>query len=454
MSTNAMPAITLEQPPVTAPARPTAVARFAATLRTLGARRRIWQEGLSVLSEQALQSVTTLVTAVLLARAVGPEQYGAYVLGMSLVFFTEVLQRSCLAIPYTVFSQNRDPATRNTYLTHTLAQHVILSLAAAGVLLGLSVMLTPRTAWAAFLPAFALLVVGRNLAVMCRSVTLAHMRMRALLIAGLTSNGLVLLSLGLFYATGLLSVRLACYVLAAGAVLFSILALGARWTMLRFAPAQFTSDAAANWRYGRWILLSTLANAAGTNILPWLTLLWWDARIVATVGALTTIACLMRPAMQALLAYLTPKLARHIVAAGNTSARRATLALTALLAVAAVFYTATFAFFGNRLLDWFYAGKYGHAALPLTLFAAAIGLRAVNLPPRALLAAEHRPKMLSIASAVASAACLITALCLVPRWAATGVALAFLIHSAAALAIGLWATTFAIGPKTNEGPTA
>ena len=86
------------------------------------------RQALVVLFDQGGYSIATFLTGTLVARAAAKTEYATFVLGLTLVFFSGLIQRSLVAIPFSVLSQPLTERQRASYLGNSFVQHISLSI--------------------------------------------------------------------------------------------------------------------------------------------------------------------------------------------------------------------------------------------------------------------------------------------------------------------------------------
>jgi O-antigen/teichoic acid export membrane protein len=397
-------------------------------------------ECLAVLADQSGYSAVAFLAGLLLARVCTKTEYGFFVLGMSIVFTGEVILLSLIAIPFTVLCHGRSPEDRRIYAIHCLIQQGVLSLATIalfglihGVALGMGFP-AELTRWMLGFSVAAGLI---HLRAFARSVLLAEIRVWRNLAAGLAMNLLIALALLALYAYGRLSIVSATAILACGAAAFALITLGFDPAPPPIRPGRFLDDCRANWNYGKWILLANGINLMGIRIFPWLTLLWWDPQTVATVGVLSTLACAIRPAVQAGMSYLIPSLAQQARLLGRSHAISQGLTAAGIAAGLGLLFTVGMGLFGDALTRLLYTDQYEGHRFSLFLISAAMALKAVDVPLRAALTAVQNPRFLSYSPIVATLLAVGCAVFLIPQFGVAGVAASILIHSLGYMAVDL-----------------
>jgi hypothetical protein len=96
-------------------------------------------QGLTVLADQGGYSLTTLTCGLLLARSCSAAEYGIFVLGMSLVYMTKVIQRSLTTMPLSVFYPPLEAERKPSYLLHIMLLFWIVACGIIGVLFGVGI---------------------------------------------------------------------------------------------------------------------------------------------------------------------------------------------------------------------------------------------------------------------------------------------------------------------------
>ena len=393
-------------------------------------------QGSVVLLDQVGYSAVTFIIATLVARACTKPEYGSYVLGLTLVFFCGVVQHSLVDVPFAVLSQKLTGRRHATYLGSTFLQHLCLGLLIAFCFTaawGVSRLFNQTGEVIDLLLPLAAVAVGIHFKTFMRSILLAKLRPWTSLAMGMVINTITVGGVVTLYAADYLTASTACLVTAFGSVVPATLVLLMQRRSLCIRRSKISSDFAKNWRYGKWIFAATGANVGGIRLLPWLTLLWCGREIVATVGVITMAACIIRPAIEAFVGYLTPKLANYAQSSGITSTRKKVILLVKLASIIGGFYVVFMFLFGDHLVGILYTARYQGYAVALTIIAAAISFKAVEVPIRAFLMAMNQPKTVYHSSIGASLVTLVTAIVVIPRFGVVGAALATMIHHLASL---------------------
>lgn len=383
------------------------------------------RRGCLVLADQCGYSLISFVLGILLARACSRDLYGLFVLGMTFVFFSKVVQRSLVSVPFSVFYSRCPADEQKTYLRNTALQHflvtaLLVALIALGA--GLSRLGGVSSGFGGLLPCFLLLIGCSLSADFVRTVLITRFQVLTCLLISAAMQILMLTLLVGLYSLGVLNVDAACLILGLGYAAFAL--AGASRIKLPGRPSsrRFSEDARRNIEQGRWILSGTMVNYAGLGALPWITLLWWDRQVVATAGVLMTLTGILHPLLEAMVHYLTPTLSAMLQTRDGRQVKSRLGLVLGGLALMGLGLTVCMYSFGDFLICRIYGSAYGGYPWALTLFAAAACLRILNAPLRALITALEQSQFLVKSSSAATVLSLFSAVFLIPAYAVTGIA--------------------------------
>ena len=80
-----------------------------------------------MLADQCGYSLISFVMGILLARACTKDAYGTFVLAMTLVFFSKVVQRSLVTVPFSVLYPRCQIEEQRRYFSHSVMQHFLVT---------------------------------------------------------------------------------------------------------------------------------------------------------------------------------------------------------------------------------------------------------------------------------------------------------------------------------------
>jgi O-antigen/teichoic acid export membrane protein len=206
--------------------------------------------------------------------------------------------------------------------------------------------------------------------------------------------------------------------------------------------------ARANWRFGRWLLLESLAYTASTQIYLYLTALWVGT---AAAGALSAVSILVN-AINVLLigvtAHATPVARQRLVERGYDAWRRWLWQIGLGLTGAAALFAIVISAIAEPLLSFVYRPEYAAYAPIVPILAGAVTVRAANLTLIAAFRTAELPRIGFAARLISALVTLALAYPLVSRWSIAGAAGGMLFTQLVWLAVYL--TCIARGALTTD----
>lgn len=386
------------------------------------------RDSLLAVLDQGLYSACNFAAAVMISRFCGVAQYGAYVLGFSVLVICQMIGRSLVSVPMTIRYASLDRQLRRSYLGNAIAQQIAVSSILAAVPLtaaAIARLLQPGGALPGVLAAVAVVVAAWLMLDFLRTACMVRLAVRASVALSAAANGTMLVALLLAGRLGVLSAPSA-YLLMAGSA-----AGPALWVILRhrreaqLAPSMLWPHWQDNWNLGKWTLAATVVNNLGIRMLPWLVLAWYGNLEVALFGVQMTVAGLVNPAVTGMAVYLTPRLGTSAASAGLAHAAQEARRLSRAAAVMALAYVAFMAACGDRLVGVFFTRTYEGHGLSLLILAAAVGLEAMYVPTRSMLRVMSRTRDEFLASLASLISTGVIAAILIPPLGVPGAAIAY-----------------------------
>src|ERR1017187_9298154 len=300
--------------------------------------------GVLASTDQALISGSNFVLSILLARCLGQQQYGVYVLAMSVFLFATGFHNSLILEPMSVFGG----ASHRPHLAAYIGQMIKIHLFATLVLAALLICATPAlTALGGPFGAGALC--GMALAfpsvllfwLLRRSAYLQHQYAPAV-IAALVFNVVSLASLAICQQLGILSPFFAFGVQSLGAL------AAAAFLMRQLRPEfqmeepalRFGALAAEHWSYGRWACAATIVYWLSGEAYYFLISVFLRIEDVAGLRALQNITLPFPHFVTAMGLLFLPRVSSAFSDRGAAGVRQMVGGVTALFAIGAAAYLA------------------------------------------------------------------------------------------------------------------
>jgi len=278
-----------------------------------------------VLADQATVSCGNFATAILIGRAIGSAQFGAYGLLMEVYLFFNSLQSALVVYPLTLRGAVLDKAglqrLASVCLVLTLFLCVPLSLAMAGttVIFHQSGILL----WVC-----SAMVLGQIQETLRRTL-LAHLQFRDAIPGDAISYLLQAAILFVLMRSGHLNLATAFVTMAATSAMAAVvqafqIGLG------KIARHHLPGIVADFWHVGRWILYSNLALIVASLGYNWTLALRWDTTQVAYLLVIVTPMKVVNPLIAAVAGVIVPSVSRVHHHAGLHPAKLAGLRYAAL----------------------------------------------------------------------------------------------------------------------------
>jgi O-antigen/teichoic acid export membrane protein len=341
------------------------------------------QQGAGVVFDQGLYSLTNFATGVLLARSLMKEEYGIYVLALSLIISIMGIQRAVITVPYTVYSQKHREGEFNTYTGSVFIHQIILLIIAVAFSLLFSQYFFLREGAAHnavfILITFALAATGVLLRDFVRSYLLAQLAVRQSVIMGVSVNIIQLLILATLYVKDRLTIHNAFLIIGGCSVLPSLYFF-LKNSQIRVKATQILNDFRTNLKLGKWILGSTIISTLASQAYPWLLVFFADKSSVAILGVSLSLANILGPLIQGMHTFLLPKMVKGKQEEGVKSVFRTTHKAMIILASLFGIWLICGILFGRSLLELIYTDKYSDYSIVLILLIINSLIAGISIP--------------------------------------------------------------------------
>jgi len=388
------------------------VANLSGTPADLKFKSRSWlQKAFLAVLDQGLISGSNFVLAILLARWLGAEQYGAYALSFAIFVLCSFLQQGLFLEPMSVFGPSVYRDSQRQYVgTLVWLQGTI-----AGVALALS-----AVAVATFLRydtgVFRMALLGMAFSAPC--VLLYWFARRAFYLQlqpGRAVGGALLycalLSTVVWFLarSGRLSAFTAFLAMGIAALLTSVRQL---W---QIRPVIFTKKrkselievATRHWHYGRWAILGSMFIWIPWNVYYPIVGHFSGLAEVANLRALLNLALPVAQTLSAFSLLFLPHASHASHQENWDGAKGLALRITSFFALGTAVYWLPVCFFRAPLLQFLYAGHYSQVIRLVPCIALSSFLTGVALGPTIALRAMRSPATVSYIYLISSAVALV-----------------------------------------------
>ncbi len=319
------------------------------------------RSGWTALLNQGVVSVSNFLTGVIIGRSCSKEEFGLYMLGLSLVLAVTDLQMSLVSTPYMVYSPRFRGCELGLYagscLIHQFALSAVVTLGLSAWGLALFLGFGPpglaRVVWA--LAATVGFIMFKEFA---RRVCFAGLHMETALLLDFCVALMQVTGLMLLYRLGILSASRAFW-----AIGFACGIAGAAWLFLNrraFMPrvSRALSDLGHNWKFGKWIFASGIVWTISVSIYPWFLTAFHGAASAGVWAACLGVVALANVPLMGMQNFLGPKTANIYAQGGAAALYRFVFKSSLLLLIGMAVLCGALLTSGDFLLGLFYGGKY------------------------------------------------------------------------------------------------
>ena len=379
-----------------------------------------------IVLDQSFCSITNFLSNILIVRSCSKVDFGYFTLGMTIVLFIEVIQRSLITIPFAVLSRKDTDNEKALNFGSIFTQHITISfLTCLGFLMSAIFIGTPQDLRKIL---FSLSIASSSLLLkdFTRNAFLAKLDVRTVIRLGIVINSVSLSCLFLAYSTGGLSAARAYYIIAAcsGLPAFGLIVL--KRNQIRTQRRRLLNDLRRNIVFGKWTFGSVVMNALGLRAIPWLLLFCFGSGEVAVLAVILSLAGFINPIINGTASYLMPKLCNVDAEKGIVPALNMSNRVFELILIIALCYTIFIALFGEFFVSFLYTSRYSGFKVPLVITSFAVALNAINIPARAILRVAEHPEFEFYGSSIAAISALTFGALLIPNYAILGASLTYM----------------------------
>lgn len=357
-------------------------------------------QGALVIGDQGLLSLTTFLTGALLARSTTADEYGFYVLGLSILTLAQSFQYALTNLPITIRLPRSSEDDRIGIIGSALLFTVLMGLAFTSIPLAMQILQTwtaePPQAYSALLIPLAVATLPYITRYHLRGSLLALLKVKASLAVSIIGSTLHLAALFILFTSDNLDLTSAFYLITGANIFVSACILLSREYRISIRPERIREDIRENWRLGKWLLVNVFGFFGSSQVYPWLILLFIDAGAVAAFGACLATASLLSPLLNGLSAFVLPKMS-HGIKDGNRATllrmlRQSMLGLSALYGV----WLLVGLLWGENILRLFFGDAYSVHTQLFALLLLKTVIESVGSPLTSALQAIEKPAIVTI----------------------------------------------------------
>ncbi len=384
--------------------------------------------GAWALFDNTLISGTNFLTALLMARAVAPSQFGVFMMAYAGLWLLQNIQRVLIAEPMSVLIAKTDGDEYRSYVSGTAFAQAGFALIVGGGLV-IAAFVSPVES---LLLAMALAAVFWQLQEFVRRVFYARLQVAAAATNDVVSYGGQAAAMTGLYLSGELSPVTALLAIAATSAVAA--AIGG-WQVRRDIIAMpgvrgAWKSMTRNWEFGRWLLGAQLLREVSDRLYTVLLVLFAGPAGVGAFVAAGTLARITNSMVNALETLLPPVASRLLRQESRLDMEKVLRWATFIGGAAQVVFVALILIFAEGILRVTYGDRYAEFASVLRIMSIAFFLRFLALPLRTGLRSVEETQALFLVGAASAVFFVTGGALLAAIGGVTGAALAVLIkHS-------------------------
>jgi O-antigen/teichoic acid export membrane protein len=390
------------------------------------------------LIDQLVVSAANFFTGVVVGRACTKDEFGLYMLGLSVALIATAPQASLVSQPYIVFSPRLTEKDRAGFTGSVLTHQLVLSAIAGVLLLGLGFVLSRLGEYEALasvvklLAGLIILILFRDFA---RRVCFANLEFREAMMIDVTSSVLQIGLICWFYLTGTLSALTALISLAVAGGIGGVLWLVRSRGKIVFDFKRSVQDFLRNWAFGRWLFYSALVWKMASNIYPWLLTAFYGTSATGVLAACSGVIAFANPISLGVVNVVGPKIS-HIYAEEGKNNFRKNVQNILIFATIVIFpFCLIFFVAGEWIVVFLYGSKYDQTGPIVALLGVNLFFHTVGVPVSRALHALERSDLDFAVNCVPLAIMLSVGVVLVRDFGVVGVAWGLVAGSATATVV-------------------
>jgi O-antigen/teichoic acid export membrane protein len=318
-------------------------------------------QGIGVIFDQGLYSLTNFLTGVLLARTLLKEDYGIYILALSFIITIMGIQRAIITVPYTVYNKEYEQKDLEAYTGSTFVHQLILLSISTVICLVVSKIffLKGKEFYSNLIIVFAFLfaATGVLLRDFVRSFLLARLKIWQSVFMGIFINILQLTILWLLFLENEINIHNS-FLIIGGCSFLPALIVFIKGHNITIYRNKIIGDFLNNFKLGKWIFGSSVIFMFSSQSYTWMLSFFADNKSVAVLGVTSSLANILGPFLQGIYSFILPKMA-------HSRKEHSFLGVIAIMKKAIAFLAIIFGLwlfvgilFGDHLLSLIYSSKY------------------------------------------------------------------------------------------------
>lgn len=387
-------------------------------------RKKIVKGSLLSLFDQSIVSASNFLMGVLVARSIAPTEFGTFSLLYTSIIILSGVQNALVTGPLRVFGVD----TKNNDGTDHVHAQIFLQLLLGSVLvIGAVTYLHLYTAFSNdIILVFSICIFFVQFQELIRVIEVTKLNMAYLLTIDAITHGSRICILVLLYICDQMTTTVVFGVIILSC-LFSVIHFNYKICKVRRLYSAFKRNALRSIRYGRWLLIETIAYTASTQVYLYFTDLWVGREEVAALNAVQIMLNVVNIVHIGVASYAIPVARKKLLDDGYSSWKKWIISVGGLLVMSTLIIVVILATFSETLLTYLYSPFYAQYAYLMKILALSTCLLALNVAFSAAFRTAGLPHVGVSAKIISGSVTILVAYPLINNYGVSGAAVGLLI---------------------------
>jgi O-antigen/teichoic acid export membrane protein len=387
------------------------------------------------LGDQLIVSATNFITGVIVGRTCTKDEFGLYMLGLSIVLLVLDLQTSLISSPYMVYSPRLPARDRALYTGSALIQHGIVAMTVVSILAAGLLVVVPTIDLEGLtnvVTAVAVAVSFILLREFTRRVHFANLRFGSAIVLDLS---VAIVQIGLLvglYAQNLVSAVSAFVAIGVACGLGAVAAIYAERSNISIDRRRVVPDLRKNWSIGKWIFASGVLWTASFNLYPWILTYFHGASATGVWAACFGVVAIGNPFLLGIQNLIGPNISHSFTSLNGRLFKEEVKRFSILFCVSTLPLVLILSILGGWIVGFVYGEKYLGNGVVVTILSINIMVTAIRFSYSRALFVMDRAKPDFLVNLVALCVMMTIGIWCVKQYGPLGVAAGFLIGNVTA----------------------
>ena len=324
--------------------------------------------GIITLIDQAITSANSFIAGIIIGRACGKDEFGLYVLGLTIVTFVISFQSSLITTPYMIQIARLKGTEKDSFTGSTFIHELMISLTVTLLIMIASFFILYRNSQ--MFKVLLSLAAGIPFIVMreyIRQISLARLHAVSVLILDSLILCIQIVVLLMLAGNDMLSASRAFLVIgfSCGVSGISLLIWRRHWFIFKWREVH--SHLSQNFHVGRWILGGILIYTLAKETYPWMLTSFHSTAATATFGACMGVIFLSNPFILGMTNFMSPVIVHSYSDNDKHKLSNIILKCTIFMVFVMGSFCIALFIFGGKLVVFIYGVKYAGNELLISI---------------------------------------------------------------------------------------